>query len=80
MLSASDSKRLCKGSMLRPRSGKKDLAKCVQISCLMRSRILWLCACRRLTKDNNREEELVDIAPGWGEPHISCVVMLCVMY
>jgi hypothetical protein len=25
----------------------------------------WLCACNRLTEDN-KEEELVDVAPGWG--------------
>jgi hypothetical protein len=35
---------------------------------------------RRLTKDNKEEEELVDVAPHWGEPHISYVVIaLCSM-
>jgi hypothetical protein len=35
---------------------------------------------RRLTKDNKEEEELVDVAPHWGEPCISCVmVSLCIM-
>jgi hypothetical protein len=32
----------------------------------MWSRILWLCACRRLMEENKEEEELVDIALGWG--------------
>jgi hypothetical protein len=27
-----------------------------------------------------REEELVDVAPHWGEPHISCVMVLCAMF
>jgi hypothetical protein len=40
--------------------------ECTQISCPMQSRILFLCACNLLTKDNRREEELVDVAPGWG--------------
>jgi hypothetical protein len=26
-----------------------------------------------------REEELVDVAPHWGEPRISCVMVLCAM-
>jgi hypothetical protein len=33
---------------------------------------------RRLKEDNKEEEELVDVAPRWGEPRISCVVVsLC---
>ena len=32
-----------------------------------------------LKKTNKEEEELVDVAPHWGEPCISCVVMLCAM-
>jgi hypothetical protein len=33
---------------------------------------------RILTKDNKEEEELVDVAPHWGEPRISYVmVSLC---
>jgi hypothetical protein len=46
-------------------SGKEDLAECAQISCPLWSKISWLCACRRLT-EINKEEELVDVAPGWG--------------
>jgi hypothetical protein len=46
-------------------SKKEDLVEYAQISCLLRSRILMLCACKKLDKDN-KEEELVDIAPGWG--------------
>jgi hypothetical protein len=42
------------------------MVRCMQISYPMQSRILWICACRILTKDNKREEELVDVAPGWG--------------
>jgi hypothetical protein len=35
---------------------------------------------RILTEDNKEEEELVDVAPHWGEPRISCVlVSLCVV-
>jgi hypothetical protein len=33
---------------------------------------------RILEEDNKEEEELVDVAPHWGKPHISCVVVsLC---
>jgi hypothetical protein len=33
---------------------------------------------RRLKEDNKEDEELVDVAPHWGEPRISCVVIaLC---
>jgi hypothetical protein len=49
-----------------PNSGKEDLAKCVQISCPMRS---WFCGSvhvRRLKEDNKEDEELVDVAPRWG--------------
>jgi hypothetical protein len=28
---------------------------------------------RRLEGANKEEEEMVDVAPHWGEPHISCV-------
>jgi hypothetical protein len=35
---------------------------------------------RRLIKYNKEDKELVDVAPHWGEPHISCVmVSLCIM-
>jgi hypothetical protein len=61
-----------------PSLGKKDMAKCAHISCPMRS---WFCGfvhVRGLREDNKEEEELVYIAPHWGEPHISCVVIaLC---
>jgi hypothetical protein len=43
----------------------------------------WFCGSvhvRRLEEDNKEEEELVDVAPHWGEPRISCVVVaLCIM-
>jgi hypothetical protein len=57
-------------------SGKEDLAECTQISYPLRSKISWLYACRRLTERNKKK----DIAPGWGEPRIShVVVVLCFM-
>jgi hypothetical protein len=35
---------------------------------------------RRLEEANREEEEeLVDVAPQWGEPRISCVDVLCAM-
>jgi hypothetical protein len=52
--------------------------RCAQISYSMQSRILWLCACRRLIEDNKREEELVGVAPGWElTMHILCCYDLC---
>jgi hypothetical protein len=33
-----------------------------------------------IDRSNKEEEELVDVAPHWGEPRISCVVVaLCIM-
>jgi hypothetical protein len=32
---------------------------------------------RRLEEADKEVEELVDVAPQWGEPHISCVDVLC---
>jgi hypothetical protein len=34
---------------------------------------------RILEEANKEEEELLDIAPHWGEPRISCVDVLCAM-
>jgi hypothetical protein len=34
---------------------------------------------RKLKDTNKEEEELVDVAPHWGEPRISCVDVLCAM-
>jgi hypothetical protein len=65
--------RLCKALCFDPNSGKEDLARCAQISCPLWS---WLCGLvhvRRLEETNKEEEELVDVAPHWGEPRISCV-------
>ena len=61
-LSAGPCSRLWKALCCNAR--KKDLASCADL-CPMRSRVLRICACNRLTKDN-KEEELVDVAPGWG--------------
>jgi hypothetical protein len=30
-----------------------------------------------ILEEANKEEELVDVAPHWGEPRISCVDVLC---
>ena len=69
-------KRLC----VVPSSGKEDMARYMQISYPMRS---WFCVSmhvRILKEDNKEDEELVDVAPHWGEPRISCVmVALCIM-
>jgi hypothetical protein len=42
---------------------------------------LWLCSQEQknveILKNNKEEEELVDVAPHWGEPRISRVDVLC---
>jgi hypothetical protein len=36
--------------------------------------------CKILKKTNKeKKKKLVDVAPHWGEPHISCVDVLCAM-
>jgi hypothetical protein len=46
----------------------------------MRSGLCGSVHVRILIEDNKEEEELVDVAPCWGEPCISCVVVsLCIM-
>ena len=50
--------------------------RCVQISCPLWSWICGLVHVRRLEETNKEEEELVDVAPHWGEPRISCVDVL----
>jgi hypothetical protein len=42
--------------MLKPRSGKEDLVRCMQFSCPMQSGFLWLCACRILKEDDKEEK------------------------
>jgi hypothetical protein len=42
----------------------------------MRSWIFISMHVRILEEANKRGEELVDVAPHWGEPHISCVVVV----
>jgi hypothetical protein len=51
----------------------------VQISCLLRGHLCGLVHVRRLKETNREEEELVDVAPHWGEPRISYVDVLCAM-
>jgi hypothetical protein len=53
------------------------MARCVHISYPLRSWIYGLVHVRRLEETNKEEEELVDVAPHWGEPRISCVDVLC---
>jgi hypothetical protein len=53
--------------------------RCAQISCPLRSWICGLVHVRRLEETNKEDEELVDTAPHWGEPCISCVDVRCVM-
>ena len=65
--------RLCRGSVLEPNSGKEDLARCAQISCSMRSWHCGLVHVRILEETNTKRRILVDVAPHWGEPCISCV-------
>jgi hypothetical protein len=55
---------IVEGLVLYPSSKKEDLAECAQISYLLWSRIWMLCSCKKLENDN-KEEELVDVAPGW---------------
>jgi hypothetical protein len=58
---------------------------CAQISCPLRSCALWLCAqepknVERLKINKEEKKKLVDVAPHWGEPRISCVLMCFVQY
>ena len=79
MLCAIEDLALCLDLILR----KVDLVHCAQITCPVQGLDLWLCAqeqthvrdCRLIKKKKN----LVDIAPHWGEPRISCVDVLCEM-
>jgi hypothetical protein len=56
--------------------------RCTDLLSLMKL-ALWLCAQEqrnvRSLKINKEDEELVDVAPHWGEPRISCVIVLCAM-
>jgi hypothetical protein len=49
----------------------------VQISCLVRSSALWISAQGKMNVRYgliiNKAKQLVDVAPHWGEPCISCV-------
>jgi hypothetical protein len=53
--------------------------RCVQISCPMWSWHCGLVHVRRLEETNKKRRRLVDVAPHWGEPRISCVNVLCAM-
>jgi hypothetical protein len=68
-------KDLCHDVILR----KVDLVHCAQITCPMRSDLCGSVPVRILKETNKEEEELVGVAPHWGEPRISCVDVLCVM-
>jgi hypothetical protein len=43
----------------------RRIQRAAQILCLVWSKGLRLCACNLLT-EYNKEEDLVDVAPGWG--------------
>jgi hypothetical protein len=49
----------------------------VRRSLVLAELTLWLGACKKIEETNKEEEELVDVAPHWGEPRISCVIVLC---
>ena len=68
-------KYFCRGLILR----KVDLVRCAHITCPMWSELCGSVPVRILKKTNKEEEELVDVAPHWGEPHISYVDVLCAM-
>jgi hypothetical protein len=53
--------------------------RCVRISCPLWSWICGLVHVGRLEESNKEEGELVGVAPHWGEPRISCVIVLCAM-
>jgi hypothetical protein len=86
-LSASNCKRLCENRLCKALCldliGEGGSGKvCVDLMSFAKL-ALWLCAqenknVERL-KTNKEEKELVDVAPHWGEPCISCVVVLCAM-
>ena len=66
--------------MLKPSSGKEDLVRCAQISFPMQSCLCGSMHVRILEEANKIGEELVDVAPHWGEPRISRVMVdLCIM-
>jgi hypothetical protein len=56
---------------------KVYLVCCAQITCLVRSDLCGSVPIIILKKTNKEEEELVDVAPHWGEPCISFVDVLC---
>ena len=56
-----DCERIC----AKPSLGKKDMGRCAQISCPMWSRF-FVALCMYLIEESNKEEELVDVSPGWG--------------
>jgi hypothetical protein len=68
-------KALCRDLILR----KVDLVRCAQITCLVQSELCGSVPVIIL-ETNKEEEELVDVAPHWGEPHISFVDVLCDMF
>jgi hypothetical protein len=62
-LSASHCSKIVEGLVLeRKEEGSSELRRSFVLCGI---RFLRLCACNRLTEDN-KEEELVDVAPGWG--------------
>jgi len=68
--------RLCKSLCCDLILRKVDLVCCAQITCPVQSKIFGFMPIRILKKTNKDEEDLVDVAPHWGEPRISCVDVL----
>jgi hypothetical protein len=62
-LSASHYSKTVEGLMLEQKEERSSELCRSYVMC--RVRVLRLFACNRLTEDN-KEEELVDVAPGWG--------------
>jgi hypothetical protein len=69
-------KALCRDLILR----KVDLVRYAQITCPVWSELCGSVPVRRLKETNKEEEELVDVAPHWGETRISCVDVICDMF
>jgi hypothetical protein len=62
-LSASHCSKIVEGLVLECKEERSSEMHIYFVLCGVRS--LRLCACNQLTEDN-KEEELVDVAPGWG--------------
>ena len=55
---------------------KEDLAECAQISCLLQSKILMLCACKKLGKKIIKKRRVGGRSPRLGVKHVYPVLWL----